>query len=249
MQPRSPSTSAGASATILIMAGHPTLGRLIAEGLIAAGYGAQPARDWQHAQRLLSREHLDLAIVNVLARHLDVPLLRTSLGRIPVIEIAVCAAGHRPHGAILGPQPGDAERFDLRALRARVDAQQSGPSTAARANGSDPLRVGDLIVERSRERATLAGADLPLTPTEYWLLRVLAERSDEVVARAELAGCARGRAATGGGHALTAHLARLRAKLLAAAASGPRLVPVRGAGYRLVQPVVARALTSANSTL
>jgi DNA-binding response OmpR family regulator len=72
---------------------------------------------------------------------------------------------------------------------------------------------------------------LNLTPIEYRLLELLVRAQGDVVAHLQLV--------RGGWPAeadpdllwLKPHIARLRSKL--EAASGPKLVPVRGVGYRL----------------
>jgi DNA-binding response OmpR family regulator len=99
-----------------------------------------------------------------------------------------------------------------------------------------------LVIDRAACRATLAGCDLALTPTEYRLLSALAARPDEVHGRKDLAQQVWNTYDSGIDRTLDVHMRRLRAKLqraAAAATSGgaaPALETVRGFGYRLVSP-------------
>lgn len=88
---------------------------------------------------------------------------------------------------------------------------------------SDTLTVGPLRLEPTGGVAHLNGVALPLTPTEFRLLRVLMERPGEYLGRAELEALAEC------GHAPT-HLHHLRRKLLLLCPT-PLLRSRQGAGY------------------
>ena len=102
------------------------------------------------------------------------------------------------------------------------------------------LRVGALVLDRRRVRVTLGGAAVALTRTEFLLLAALMARAGESVPRRVLAAAAWDEQPAAQGHAVEAHLSRLRVKLRrAAAAAGaapPSIEAVRGLGYRLVAP-------------
>jgi two-component system response regulator MtrA len=79
----------------------------------------------------------------------------------------------------------------------------------------------------------LGGKVLPLTPTEFNLLIVLAKHSNTLVARDRLAQEVWGPVDSANSRAVDVHMRRLRAKLAHAAVNGPWIVSVRGLGYRL----------------
>jgi DNA-binding response OmpR family regulator len=99
--------------------------------------------------------------------------------------------------------------------------------------GSRPVAMvsGNLTMDPGRHEGRVADDVLNLTPIEYRLLELLVRAQGDVVAHLQLV--------RGGWPAeadpdllwLKPHIARLRSKL--EAASGPKLVPVRGVGYRL----------------
>ena len=116
-------------------------------------------------------------------------------------------------------------------LRARVDALLRRARAAARS--VKLLRLGDLEIDFSRLRVTIAGPDRPiqvaLTAHEFRLLGHLATHADHVFSRGQLV------AAVWGGtivstRTVDSHVSNLRRKL---GRCGLNLESVRGVGYRL----------------
>jgi two-component system KDP operon response regulator KdpE len=113
----------------------------------------------------------------------------------------------------------------IAAVMRRVDRGSAGPAAG-------PVELGTLSIEPGRHEARVGSATLELTPTEYRLLEALARAQGDLVPHLQLA-----RAGWPGEPDpdllwLKPHLARLRSKV--AAARGPRIVAVRGVGYRLL---------------
>jgi DNA-binding response OmpR family regulator len=98
----------------------------------------------------------------------------------------------------------------------------------------DVIRVGDLELTPRDYTATRAGVPLPLTTSEFLLLRVLAERAGRVLTREQLLDLTKGSADEAFDRSIDAHVSRLRHKL----GDDPRqprlLKTIRGAGYMLV---------------
>ena len=97
------------------------------------------------------------------------------------------------------------------------------------------LEVQGLLLDYERQIITRQGQPLPLTPTEFRLLRCLMERAGENVSYRQLMQAVhdsdeeehRAR------QALSTHLWRLRKKLGVAPDGQPYIVNIRGQGYRL----------------
>ena len=94
-----------------------------------------------------------------------------------------------------------------------------------------PLRHAGLTIDPGRHEARAGSATLLLTPTEYRLLEALVRAGGDVVPSERLARVGWPGEIDPDLVWLKPHIARLRAKL--AAAGGPPIVAVRGAGYRL----------------
>jgi two-component system, OmpR family, response regulator RegX3 len=131
------------------------------------------------------------------------------------------------------------QRHSERELVARLRAlirRQERAIAPIRAE-SDKLRVGDIRLDRRRHEAFLAGGRLSLAPKEFALLAVLLEHAGAVVTRQELLHRAWGPDFVGDTKTLDTHIKRLRAKIERDASATPRIVTVRGIGFRFERPV------------
>ncbi len=118
------------------------------------------------------------------------------------------------------------------AVMRRADrAAGLGAGGTSVAGGSGPLVAGNLVMDSGRHEASVGATVLSLTPIEYRLLELLVRAGGDVVAHLQLVRAGWPAEADPDLLWLKPHIARLRSKLNAA--SGPRLVPVRGVGYRL----------------
>jgi len=105
-------------------------------------------------------------------------------------------------------------------------------STPVGRPGADGIvRAGSLVMDAGRHEGRVDDQVLSLTPIEYRLLDLLARADGDVVPHLQLVRAGWPAEANPDLLWLKPHIARLRSKLVAVA--GPRLVPVRGVGYRL----------------
>ena len=123
--------------------------------------------------------------------------------------------------------------FGRAELLARIGAvmRRADRGTVAGGGRDARLTAGPLTIDAGRHEAHVGGARLNLTPIEYRLLDLLVRARGDVVPHLQLSRAGWPSEADPDPLWLKPHLARLRAKLEAAA--GPSLVPVRGVGYRL----------------
>ena len=153
----------------------------------------------------------------------------------------ICSATKRKEDAAIGFQLGADDflrkPFSLDELQARIDLSLSRkpvPQTSKSPPAHQVERVGALTIDKPRCVVTVRGDVLQLTPTEFRLLSMLANRAGEVLPRHELAQRIWGCVDDGVLRSLDVHTRRLRAKLAAAGDAAPRLVTRRGFGYQLV---------------
>ena len=105
-----------------------------------------------------------------------------------------------------------------------------------RALSSEPIRVGELVIDEGARTATLAGRRLELARREFDLLLALAQRQGQVMTKREILAEVWQQAYGGGDRSIDVHLSWLRRKLGETAAEPRYLVSVRGVGVRLVDP-------------
>jgi DNA-binding response OmpR family regulator len=95
------------------------------------------------------------------------------------------------------------------------------------------IRADDLLIDLERRRVSRGGKRVALTPTEFEILRILAEKPGRVFARRDLLERVRDydAALAGDEKTINVHVSHLRDKI-EADPSAPRFVlTVRGVGY------------------
>lgn len=216
---------------ILFVEDDASLRRAVASSLSSEGYVVESLSDSQGFEDALRRFRPDLVILDVrlpngpdgfaLARRVradgDAPLLFLS---------AAGSEDDRLTGFEAGGDDYVIKPFSMAELMARVLAllRRSGRLRSA------VVEVGDLIVDPIARRATRAGHELELTPTEFELLHVLAARGGAAVSKDRLLALVWG-FDDYDPNVVEVHVSALRRKL---EDHGPRSIhTVRGAGYRL----------------
>jgi two-component system phosphate regulon response regulator PhoB len=114
-------------------------------------------------------------------------------------------------------------------LRVRAILRRS----AAVPTTGELLTIGALAIDRAAHKVSVRGQDVELTPTEFKLLLLLAERRGRVQGRAQLLESVWEAAPDIQTRTVDMHVQRLRAKLESA---GDLIETVRGFGYRLRAP-------------
>ncbi len=121
--------------------------------------------------------------------------------------------------------------FSTRELVARVHAllrRIDRDLAVAGAPPSEPIEVGDVLLDPATRRVTRDGEVVHLTPTEFDLFAFLAAAPDRVFTREELLAQVWGYEVASGGRAVDSHVRAVRHKL------GNNLIrTVHGVGYAL----------------
>jgi two-component system alkaline phosphatase synthesis response regulator PhoP len=152
---------------------------------------------------------------------------------LPVIMLTARAEeGDKVLGFELGADDYVTKPFSTRELVARVRAVVRRSRPAETEERRHRIRVGDLVVDRQRFEVTVGGRPVALTPKEFELLATLAGEPGRVFGRDVLLDLVWGRDGFVEPRTVDVHLARLRAKFLAARLPEPGIETVRGVGYR-----------------
>jgi two-component system response regulator MtrA len=107
----------------------------------------------------------------------------------------------------------------------------SAPQAAAGAPASAALQVGSLVLDEGRHEARIGDTPLDLTPIEYRLADALVRANGDLVPHLRLVRAGWPAEADPDLLWLKPHIARLRRKV--ESGGGPRIVALRGVGYRL----------------
>ena len=226
----------------------------LTDALEASGYRVWLAETGADAKTLLEQTRPDLVILDLMLPDVDGLVLCSGLKGIADVPIIICSATPQKRDAILGLKLGAddfvAKPFDIYELEARVEAvlrrtTQHAHRRARRGRAPDHIRVGELIIDRSRRRVTLGGEPIQLTPTEYRLVSALASRPDEILSRDELATLVWGYQDASSGRTIDVHIRRLRVKLSSGPVPAPAIVAVRGFGYKMALEETGTGASSA----
>jgi two-component system, OmpR family, KDP operon response regulator KdpE len=108
---------------------------------------------------------------------------------------------------------------------------------AAKAEDEPVLLFGDITVDITRRIVKIKGEELKLTPTEYELLKYLAQHADRVVTHGQLLRAIWGPNYQDHTHYLRIYIAQLRHKIEADPSQPKYILTEPGIGYRLVTEI------------
>ena len=236
--PRPPGPIAGRGERILVVEDEPAFAELIALWLERHGWHAAIAPDGAHALRSFAEDPPDLIVLDLSLPRVDgwhVLARVREEGLVPIIVVTAHGSeADKIRGLASGADDYVTKPLSFPELVARVAAAlRRARGTALPGEGATIERPGLRIDGRSH-LVEVAGTPVHLTPTEYRLLRRLAERPGVLLGHEDLLVGAWGPGYRDDNHLLRATIRNLRAKL-GAAAPGQRFIETEyGLGYRFV---------------
>jgi DNA-binding response OmpR family regulator len=227
-------------ARILLVEDDSTIGEVLASSLRSHGHDVVWERTGTAALAGARATVVDLVLLDLGLPDLDGVEVCRQLRRMqPGCVLVMLTARSAEMDVVVGLEAGADDYLvkpvrlaELHArLRAHLRRTDTGPSV-------NPLReIGDLVVDVPRRRVTVAGRELHLRPKEFDLLARLAAQPEVAHRRETLMSEVWDANWFGSTKTLDVHVAALRRKIAesadAADARVPRIVTVRGHGYRL----------------
>jgi DNA-binding response OmpR family regulator len=213
---------------VLIVEDEDSIAVPLAEGLRREGFDVDRVATGTDA---LAAETPELVLLDLRLPDIDgYAVCRELRARSDIPIIFVTAKGEevdRVVGLELGADDYIVKPFGLRELVARIRAVSR--RSASRRDPDGSLAVGPLRVDLRAHRATLAGAELELTPKEFDLLKLLAAEPGVVVSREQILRDVWQTTWYGSSKTIDVHVASLRRKL----GDADWIQTVRGVGLRL----------------
>ena len=225
---------------ILVIEDEPDFADLTVLWLERHGWEPLVAADGDEALRLLDEERPDLVLLDVGLPGLDgwgvIERIRQR-SEVPILVVtARDAEADKVRGLGLGADDYVTKPISFPELMARVAAALRRAISWSGLDGYGlEIRRPGLVIDTRGHQVYAEGRRVHLSPTEYRLLRHLAERPDEVIAHADLL-----RTVWGPGYGDDLHLLRvtmrnLRAKLTEAAPGRRYVATSYGVGYRFAR--------------
>ncbi len=223
------------SLLILVVDDEPAMVGAVSALVGSAGHRVVTAYDGDAALRRFAAERPDLVLLDLAMPGRDGLEVCRALRRAGPVPIIVLTGESDELAKVEALDAGAddyvTKPFGRQELLARIRAVMRRRGRTALVAAPPIARAGDLVLDRERFTAAVAGRALSLTRTEFALLAELVAAGDRVVPRARLLEAGWPGEPDPDGEWLKPHVARLRAKL--AAAGGPSPQAVRGVGYRL----------------
>jgi DNA-binding response OmpR family regulator len=185
-----------------------------------AGYDVVVARDGVDGLALHARERPDLVVLDIMLPAIDgfeVCRRMRQWSKTPILMLTARGSeDDRIAGLELGADDYLVKPFSPRELVSRVRAilrRSLAGDTAAAPAGAAFLHFSDLCIDIPARRVEVNGTEVPLTPTEFDLLTLLAQAPGRVFTREILMNKVWGYDYLGDGHTIDVHISALRKKL------------------------------------
>jgi len=224
-----------AAKSILVVDDEKRIVEIVRAYLEREGYRVTAAYEGDTALEMARREHPDLVVLDLMLPGVsgwDICRALRKESNVPIIMLtARDDVTDRVVGLELGADDYVTKPFEPKELVSRVKAvlRRSG---AARPS-SAVLRVGDLSIDVEKRLVFRGDEAIELTPTEFDLLRVLAEHPGRVYTRMQLLDSVQGDAFEGYERTMDSHVKNLRRKVEPDPEHPSRIITVYGVGYKV----------------
>ncbi|HEV2250017.1 MAG TPA: response regulator transcription factor [Candidatus Limnocylindria bacterium] len=225
-------------ARILVVDDEPDIADLLGTVLREEGFTVRVVTDSRQALEVFNSFRPDLVSLDVMMPSVDGISICLQLRRETDVPVLFVSAKSDPPDRVVGLRIGAddymGKPFDNNELVARVEALLRRRSYAAVADRDRrQLRFGLFIIDLGSVQAIRGDTALPLTPTEFKLLKALGGEPGRVFTRDDLLIGVWGYTPGSDTRLVDVHVGRLRKKLLDAGVSEVAIETARGFGYKL----------------
>jgi DNA-binding response OmpR family regulator len=224
---------------ILVVDDDRDVARLVGTVLEEAGHEVMTITDARQAMDTFNSFHPDLVTLDVLMPSVDGISLCLQLRRNSDVPVLFLSAKDDPPDRVVGLRIGAddylGKPFDNDELAARVEALLRRDRVHNDHSKDQQLRFGRFIIDLASMQVIVGEKQLPLTPTEFKLLRTLAGEPGRVFTRDDLLVGVWNYEPGSDTRLVDVHIGRLRKKLEQTQVSEVSIETARGFGYRLTE--------------
>ena len=172
---------------VLVVDDDPQILRAVRTNLTAHGYDVTTAPNGETAVDILSREAIDLVILDLSLPGIDghevIKRVR-AFSEVPVLILSVREAQDDKIAALdAGADDFVTKPFDMGELLARMRALERRTGGPDRGTEQPLLRYGDLEIDLARQLVKMRGSQVQLSATEYRLLEAMATNPGKLLTK------------------------------------------------------------------
>jgi two-component system alkaline phosphatase synthesis response regulator PhoP len=199
-----------------------------------SGYSVTAAGDGRSAVALAASEEPDLVILDIMLPLLDGIEACKEIRKTSSVPIIMLTAKDQEFDKVLALELGAddyvTKPFSLGEIIARVKARLRRSEVDVEQR-DESITVGELTIDRSRQRLVVRGENVALAPKEFRLLHVLMENRGRIVTRQMLLEKVWGYDFEGEHQTISVHVRWLREKIEVDPNNPRHIITVRSRGY------------------
>jgi two-component system, OmpR family, alkaline phosphatase synthesis response regulator PhoP len=219
---------------ILLVDDEATIVQSLRYNLERSGYAVTAAGDGRSAVALVASEQPDLVILDIMLPLLDGIEACKEIRKTSKVPIIMLTAKDQEFDKVLALELGAddyvTKPFSLGEIIARVKARLRR-SEADSEHHDEVITVGEITIDRSRQRLVVRGEAVALAPKEFRLLHVLMENRGRIVTRQMLLEKVWGYDFEGEHQTISVHVRWLREKIEVDPNNPRHIITVRSRGY------------------
>jgi DNA-binding response OmpR family regulator len=219
---------------ILVVDDEPAILQTLRFNLERSGYTVVTATDGRSAVAMAQRETPDLVVLDIMLPVLDGVEACKQIRKFSSVPIIMLTAKDQEIDKVLALELGAddyvTKPFALHEFLARVKARLRRPIPIQN-DHEEAIKLGELVLDPSRQQLLVRGKNVPLAPKEFSLLRVLMENNGRVVTRQTLLDKVWGYDFEGEQQTVSVHIRWLREKIEQDSRNPTYIITVRSRGY------------------
>ena len=219
---------------ILLVDDEPGIVQSLRYNLEKNGYLVTAASDGRTAVALAASEEPDLVILDIMLPELDGIEACKEIRKVSNVPIIMLTAKHQEFDKVLALELGAddyvTKPFSLGEIIARVKARLRRQEIENEER-DEAIAVGEISIDRSRQRLIVRGQIVALAPKEFHLLYVLMENRGRVATRQMLIEKVWGYDFEGQHQTISVHVRWLRQKIEVNPNNPRHIITVRSRGY------------------
>jgi DNA-binding response OmpR family regulator len=219
---------------ILLVDDEATIVQSLRYNLERSGYAVTAAGDGRTAVALVASEQPDLVILDIMLPLLDGIEACKEIRKTSSVPIIMLTAKDQEFDKVLALELGAddyvTKPFSLGEIIARVKARLRR-SEVDLEQRDESITIGEITIDRSRQRLTVRGEVVALAPKEFRLLHVLMENRGRIVTRQMLLEKVWGYDFEGEHQTISVHIRWLREKIESDPNNPRHIITVRSRGY------------------